>query len=103
LFGTKVFWDDNKTFSEIKNVYEDGRVVMLPKSAISTNSELDRISTVVNIRFIDIMSLLCDQSPECDIQAAEFNTLITVDGGHLTRSGALRLADRLTESIFRWE
>ena len=101
LFGTKKFWDGSKTFSEIMDVYEEGALVPLPDSVMSTNNELRRIATATDIRFIDVLALLCDDSSDCDLKSHESDSLITVDGGHLTKSGAQRLADRLPISLFR--
>jgi peptidoglycan/LPS O-acetylase OafA/YrhL len=101
LFGTKKFWDDEGTFSGILEKYESGGITTLPTEPRTINSELGRISASTGTLFVDQLSLLCGESQICDLNTPESNSLISVDGGHLTKSGAARLADRLPGSLFR--
>jgi len=99
VFGTKLFWDDDKTFSQILDLYESGEVISLPESAIQTNDEISQIALTSGVEFVDVLSLLCGDSSTCDLHESEAESLISVDGGHLTRTGAKRLAERLPSSI----
>ncbi|MBT3996627.1 MAG: acyltransferase [Chloroflexi bacterium] len=99
LFGTKLFWDGDKTFSQILDVFEDGDVVSVPDSAVEINQELQRIAESASVTFVDPMKLLCGESSTCDLHSSDSSTLITVDGGHLTKSGVRRFANRLPEYV----
>ena len=80
-------------------LHESGEVVSLPESAIQTNDEISRIASTTGVEFVDVLSLLCGDSNTCDLHESEAETLISVDGGHLTRTGAKRLSERLPSSI----
>jgi len=101
LFGTKKFWDGDGSFSGILERYESGGLVTLLIETRTINSEMERISASSGTLFIDQLSLLCGGSQTCDLNTPESNSLISVDGGHLTESGAGRLADQLPDSLFR--
>jgi hypothetical protein len=99
VFCTKLFWDDDKTFSQILDVYEIGEAVPIPESAMQTNDEVGRIASTTGVEFVDVLSLLCGDSTMCELHETEAGTLISVDGGHLTRTGAKRLSQRLPASV----
>jgi len=101
LFGTKFFWEDPKSFLQILEIYEDGNVVPIPETSVQTNIELARIAATNDVMFVDLLSLLCEEPQNCDLRSSPTDSLITVDGIHLTPGGAKRLADRLPSSITR--
>ena len=100
LFGTKVFWEENKPFAKILDIYKNAEPVRVPGTTRSINSEMSGITSSTNVTFVDLLSLLCDE-PLCDLRTSQSDSLITVDGGHLTQGGAQKLGDRLPASIFR--
>ena len=67
----------------------ESKVYLIP------GTELNLIASSADMVFVDILNLLCDDAPRCDLHDSESRSLISVDGGHLTQSGAQRLSERL--------
>ena len=100
VFGSKEF--DIKNASHYKNKY--GSKGLQQEFQISSNqkflrSKIQNISAEVQIKYIDPMLLICGSEVFCK-HSFDGKGIISVDGGHLTKYGAIHFGKKLYEYLY---